>query len=54
MLAEDVKSLILRDRPGINVCIVPAKAMVTMDHRMDRVRLFVDGQGRVTKPPKIG
>ncbi|RYH14967.1 hypothetical protein EON65_32645 [archaeon] len=28
--------------------------MVTMDFRMDRVRVFVDGEGKVTEAPTVG
>jgi hypothetical protein len=29
-------------------------AMVTMDFREDRVRIFVDEEGKVVRPPRIG
>lgn len=34
--------------------VIPNGHMVTMDLRMDRVRVFVDRAGNVTDPPKIG
>jgi len=37
-----------------NVLIVPHGSMVTMDYRTDRVRVFVDEQGKVSKTPKRG
>lgn len=37
------------------VQIVPKDAMVTMDHRMDRVRLLVDeATNKIVLPPKRG
>jgi len=36
------------------VQVVPEGSMVTMDVRMDRVRIFVAADGTVTRPPKIG
>mmetsp|Transcript_33505 Transcript_33505/g.88539 ORF Transcript_33505/g.88539 Transcript_33505/m.88539 type:complete len:91 (-) Transcript_33505:425-697(-) len=43
------------ERPDLKkVMVVPHDAMVTMDVRMDRVRVFVDGNGGVCRPPKVG
>jgi glutamate dehydrogenase/leucine dehydrogenase len=39
---------------GFSVQVVPEGSMVTMDYRVDRVRIFVDGSGNVSKPPRIG
>ena len=36
------------------VQVVPEGSMVTMDHREDRVRVFVDASGNVARPPKVG
>lgn len=52
--AEDAKRAILRDRPNLNVQIVPEDAMVTMDWREDRVRIFVDKNNKVAKEPRTG
>ena len=37
-----------------DVEIVPEDAMVTADFRTDRVRVFVDGSGKVARTPTIG
>ncbi len=37
-----------------NVHIVPQDAMVTMDYREDRVRIFVDEDGKVVRQPRLG
>lgn len=50
---ETVKAAILSERPDLNVQIIPHDAMVTMDVREDRVRLFVK-DGRVIRSPRIG
>jgi len=34
--------------------MVPEGSMVTMDFRFDRVRVFVNEQGVVTKTPRTG
>jgi hypothetical protein len=36
------------------VQVIPSDAMVTMDFRTDRVRVFVDAEGRVVRPPIRG
>ena len=33
---------------------VPAGSSITMDYRLDRVRVFHDSQGNVVRPPKPG
>ena len=33
---------------------VPQDAMVTMDYREDRIRVFIDEEGKVARPPKFG
>jgi hypothetical protein len=38
----------------LQVQITPQDAMVTMDHRMDRVRLLVDQANKVVRAPKRG
>ncbi len=52
---ESAKSRILSYRPDIKtIQIIPQGSMVTMDFREDRVRIFVDQQGKVAKSPHIG
>ena len=53
---EDAKRKVEEERPDLNsVQVVPSNAMVTMDYRQDRVRIFVDPNTQtVTKPPRIG
>ncbi len=54
MDGEEAKQLILNDVPDSQVHIVPQKSMVTMDHRKDRVRIFVDSNQKVVRTPKVG
>ena len=42
------------DLPAKNVQTVPQGAMVTMDVREDRVRVFVGEDGKVARAPRIG
>merc|ERR1719152_50671 len=53
--AEQVAELIKNENPDIKtVQIVPEGAMVTMDHRMDRVRIYNDANGKVASKPRVG
>jgi len=36
-----------------NVVVLPEKSPVTMDLRTDRVRIFVDAQGKVVHTPHV-
>jgi len=52
---EAAVATIRSERPDLAVVeTVPADAMVTMDFREDRVRVFVDDAGKVAQPPKCG
>jgi len=53
---EDAKFAILAATKDeeMNVFIVPEDSMVTMDYRTDRVRVFVNDEGKVVRQPKIG
>jgi hypothetical protein len=51
---DEVEKAIKSERPDLKVYKVPHDAMVTMDFRTDRVRLFVDGEGKVSKTPRVG
>ena len=55
---EDAKFAILAatttKEEEMNVFILPEDSMVTMDYRTDRVRIFVNEEGKVVRQPKIG
>lgn len=51
---ETVKAEIEQENPKLKVQILPYGSMVTMDFRTDRVRIFVDGDGKVVTTPTIG
>ena len=52
---DSAAAVIRRDSPQLaQVAIVPEDAMVTMDHREDRVRVFVDAAGNVAREPSCG
>ncbi|CAF1605627.1 unnamed protein product [Adineta ricciae] len=52
--AEEAIAVIRRDTGLSNIQVVGPDMMVTMDYRIDRVRIHVDKHGRVTSPPTIG
>ncbi|XP_041454383.1 subtilisin-chymotrypsin inhibitor-2B-like [Lytechinus variegatus] len=51
---EEAKAVILQERPGLNVQILPEDSMMTADFCQDRVRILVDGAKKVVKAPSIG
>ncbi|BFZ14571.1 hypothetical protein BsWGS_17610 [Bradybaena similaris] len=51
---EEAEKAIKDANPELNVVRVPENSMVTMDYRIDRVRLFVDEDGIVVSPPRTG
>jgi len=51
---EEAKTVILKERPGLDVQVVPHTGMMTMDYRTDRVRVFVDDNQKVTSAPNCG
>ena len=44
----------IKQATGFSVQVVPDGAMVTMDFREDRVRIFVDTDENVARPPRVG
>jgi DNA-directed RNA polymerase alpha subunit len=51
---SSVKAAIEAYNPELEVIETPEDAMVTMDFRVDRVRVYVDGNGVVIRPPAKG
>ncbi len=54
MDGEAAKAQLESVEPDKQVFLVPQNAMMTMDYRKDRVRIFVDSEGKVVRAPKIG
>ena len=52
--AEAAAAAIRAERADVQPQAVPEDAMVTTDHREDRVRLWVDASGVVSRVPKVG
>ena len=51
LAAEKIKA----DRPDLKIVnTLPEGSIVTMDHRLDRVRVYVSEAGVVTAHPRVG
>lgn len=51
---EEAEKKIKEESPKISVQVVPPNSFVTMDYRLDRVRIFVDTSGKVARSPTLG
>jgi hypothetical protein len=51
---KSAQDIILSQRPELDVVVLPHDSTRTSDFRPDRVRIFVDGKGRVMYPPRVG
>ena len=54
MKGNEAVDIIKKNHPHINVILVNQNAMMTMDYRQDRIRVFVDDNGNVSKLPRVG
>ena len=54
MTGEEAKQEINSVDPSLEVHILPEDSMVTMDYREDRVRIFVNDAGQVSRQPNKG
>lgn len=54
MNGEAAKAELESKYPSLSVQVLPQNSMVTMDFRMDRVRVFVDDDGNVSREPRLG
>jgi len=54
-LAGSEAKRIVKEIGGVKIVhVLPENSLVTMDFRVDRVRIFVDAEGRVSRVPSIG
>ncbi|CDP14354.1 unnamed protein product [Coffea canephora] len=54
LTSEEAERRIKEEIPGVNVHVIPPDYFVTMDFRTDRVRIFTDSSGKVSRAPMIG
>ncbi|OMO75070.1 Proteinase inhibitor I13, potato inhibitor I [Corchorus olitorius] len=52
--AETAKATILKERPDLDVVVLPENSPATMDYRFNRVRLWVNEKCQVVQVPVIG
>ncbi|GMI30011.1 hypothetical protein TeGR_g3166 [Tetraparma gracilis] len=53
-VGEEAIAELRKQFPSFSYALIPPGRMVTMDHRMDRVRVFVDEEGKVKEVPRRG
>ncbi|KAL6192112.1 hypothetical protein ACLB2K_038499 [Fragaria x ananassa] len=51
---EEAAATIVKENPSVKAHTVNEGSFVTCDMRRDRVRVWIDERGIVTKAPKIG
>nr|7AON_A Chain A, Subtilisin-chymotrypsin inhibitor-2A [Hordeum vulgare] len=51
---EEAKKVILQDKPEAQIIVLPVGTIVTMEYRIDRVRIFVDKLDNVAQVPRVG
>ncbi|KAK1298989.1 hypothetical protein QJS10_CPB14g00658 [Acorus calamus] len=54
LTAEEAQNRIKQDMGVVHFQVVPQGNFVTMDHRPQRVRIFIDPDNKVSRPPRIG
>jgi hypothetical protein len=53
--SSEAKRIIQRETGGRKtVHVIPTDSLVTMDYRLDRIRIFENDQGKVAKSPTLG
>lgn len=52
--AEEAKAAINAEAPGLHVEILEEGSFVTFDYKTDRVRIFVNQEGKISLAPSIG
>ncbi|KAF6981877.1 hypothetical protein CFC21_000339 [Triticum aestivum] len=51
---EEAKKVILQDKSEAQIVVLPVGTIVTMEYRIDRVRLFVDCLDKIAQVPRVG
>ena len=53
-LVEEAKKVILQDKSEAQSVILPVGTILTMEYRIDRLRLFVDCLDKIAQVPRVG
>mmetsp|Transcript_93180 Transcript_93180/g.268188 ORF Transcript_93180/g.268188 Transcript_93180/m.268188 type:complete len:131 (-) Transcript_93180:30-422(-) len=51
---QEAKAKLEEQEPDKKIFLIPEGRMVTMDYRTDRIRIFLDGDGKVSRAPILG
>ncbi|KAJ7961389.1 Subtilisin inhibitor 1-like protein [Quillaja saponaria] len=51
---DEAKKKIKEEMPGAEIQVIPPDFAVTCDFRPQRVRLYVDASGKITRTPGLG
>ncbi|KAF6992961.1 hypothetical protein CFC21_009931 [Triticum aestivum] len=51
---EEAKKVILQDKTEAQIVVLSVGTVVTMEYRIDRVRLFVDSLDKIAQVPRVG
>ncbi|VAH12493.1 unnamed protein product [Triticum turgidum subsp. durum] len=51
---EEAKKVIMQDKSEAQIVVLPVGTIVTMEYRIDRVRLFVDSLDKIAQVPRVG
>ena len=54
MNGEKVKKQLEATVPGMEIFVIPEGSVVTFDLLLNRIRIFVDRNGNVARPPCVG
>jgi len=54
MTGPEAEALIKAENPNLNVVVQNELSPCTMDYRTDRVRVFINKEGKVVGEPKTG
>ncbi|KAL0922393.1 hypothetical protein M5K25_006376 [Dendrobium thyrsiflorum] len=54
LTGEEAKKRIKEENPALDLHVVGPDSLVNLDFRSDRVRIWVDYEGKVMLPPSIG
>eukprot|EP00980_Cylindrotheca_fusiformis_P031300 scaffold26137_cov152-Cylindrotheca_fusiformis.AAC.1 len=54
MTGDEAKATLEQEFPSMTIQVLPHGSMATMDFREDRIRIWLDENGSVSKAPRVG
>jgi len=52
--ADEAKQVLEREAPGRRIVVLRPGMCITADYRTDRIKVWLDADGMVARPPRIG